>query len=98
MNDLSDDENTLDYYKQALQLIIDISLDYDGYGNNIVELRSLVDELRTIASDGLQLKRPQYVNNGKVYEFINGNQSEVPIEHWTSDSKFFVEHLCSKEK
>jgi len=98
MNNLSDDENKIDCYSQALQHIIDISLNYDGYGNNLVELRLLVDELHTIASDGLKLKRPQYINNGRVYEFINGNQSEVSIEHWTSDSKFFVEHLCSKEK
>jgi hypothetical protein len=98
MSDLSDDKNEIDCCKQALQLIVDLALDYDGYKGHVEGLESLIEELKQLAIDGLHLIRPQYINHGKVYEFINGVTTEVSIERWTTNSKFFVEHFCKKEK
>ena len=49
-------EEKIERYEEALSAIIDIAVDYDGYGNSLQGLRDLVDELRTIATNALNGK------------------------------------------
>lgn len=59
-----------------LQLIYDLSIDYDGYENDIEGLRCLVDELRRFARMGITLddKTPIYVNGHEKHENILGEE------------------------
>ena len=75
-----------DAYRQSLALIRDIGLDYDGY-HSVDDLKGLIDELVGIAKDGLRGNRPQYLKNGKVYEFVYGKEMEVPEERWSESVK-----------
>ena len=42
--------------RDALQNIIDIGYDYDGYGNSLSGCKSLIDELVCIANNALNKK------------------------------------------
>ena len=75
-----------DAYRQSLALIRDIGLDNDGY-RSVDDLKGLIDELVGIAKDGLRGNRPQYLNQGKVYEFVYGKEMEVPEERWSESVK-----------
>ena len=66
-------------YEDALRTIIDIAIDYDGCRESAVDLRDLVDELRSVASDALHGKSPTYIKNDKVYNCFN---EEVGIIDW----------------
>ena len=46
-------EEQLELYEEALMAIHDISIDYGGHGDNLEELKDLVDELRSIANNAL---------------------------------------------
>jgi len=75
-----------DAYKQALMMIRDIGMDYDGYHTKD-DLKVLVDELVQFARNGLKGQSPQYINQGKVYEIINGDWIGVPEERWDESVK-----------
>ena len=80
------DVSKLDAYRQALEMIRDIGMDYDGY-HTVDDLKALVDELVQFARNDLKGQRPQYMNQGKVYEIINGDWIEVPEERWDKSVK-----------
>jgi len=46
----------------CLQYISDISDDYDGCGNNVKELKELIDEIVVEANKGLEYKNKYYVS------------------------------------
>jgi hypothetical protein len=78
-------EDQLDCRNQALGMIIDIGLDYDGY-NSIETLKSLIDELVGFAKDGLNNKFPQYIGKGSVKEFHNSKMVEIPENEWSEET------------
>jgi hypothetical protein len=80
------DVSKLDAYRQALEMIRDIGYDYDGY-HTVDDLKALVDELVQFAKNGLQGRRPQYLNREKVYEWVDGKMVEVPEELWYESVK-----------
>jgi hypothetical protein len=82
LGDLDEKLNTLDAYRQALEMIKDMGLDYDGY-YSVDDLKGLVDDLVGFAKEGLRGNRPQYLNQGKVYEIIYDKWVEVPEERWS---------------
>lgn len=45
----------------CLQHLLDISEDYDGCGDNVKELKELIDEIRKYAEFGLKYKKDFYV-------------------------------------
>lgn len=63
--------------RDALQNIIDIGYDYDGYGNSLSGCKSLIDELVCIANNALNKKQsPTYLKNGdivNVFDEVVGN-------------------------
>jgi hypothetical protein len=89
-------EKQLDCRNQALQMIVDIGLDYDGF-HTAEDLKALVDELIKFAQDGLNDKFPQYIGQGTVKEFHEGKFIEVPEEQWSKESqewmKLFKENI-----
>lgn len=53
--------------RDALQSIIDIGYDYDGYGNSLEGCKSLIDEFVAIADKALNKKQsPTYLKNGYI--------------------------------
>jgi hypothetical protein len=80
------DISKLDAYKQALEDIRDIGMDYGGY-HSVDDLKALIDELVDMAKEGLRGNRPQYLNQGKVYEIVYGDWIEVPEERWDESIK-----------
>ena len=69
----------LDAYEQALVMICDIGLDYDGE-KSVEGLKGLVDELVKYAEFGLNGIRPQYIRNGLLEEMVLGKWVKVPEE------------------
>jgi hypothetical protein len=83
---MQEDFDMLDAYKQALEMIRDIGADYDGYHSKS-DLKALIDELVGFARNGLKGQRPQYLGQGKVYEWIDRKMIEVPEEKWNDSVK-----------
>lgn len=47
--------------ENAFKYILDISLDYDGCGNNVKELHELINEIRDVCKKALKYKDKFYV-------------------------------------
>lgn len=82
--------NKEDCYQQALQHIIDIGLDYDGC-KSVESLKELIDELVHFAKNGLNEKRPQYVNRDQVFELVFGKWIVVPEDQYCDTIKKWFE-------
>lgn len=84
MIDKTTDDYKIECYKQALQMIIDIGFDYDGY-SKVESLKFLIDELVQFAKNGLKLELPQYTTgDGRCVVHYHGEQ-ELPKEEWNTD-------------
>jgi len=82
-------ENMIDCYAQALQYIINLGFDYDGFHEK-EDLQELIDELVDIARKGLQLKRPHHTVGGKIYEYIGNKSIEVEEKNYYEADKLWL--------
>jgi hypothetical protein len=60
----------VEYYRQVLVNIHDILIGYDGYKGSAPDLEKLIDEVREMASSGLQKKSIKYENSLKDLHII----------------------------
>lgn len=80
--------------RDVMQTIIDIAVDYDGYGNSLEGCKSLIDEFSNMCKEALDGRGITYAVNGKilnVFDEVVGdydpNDKECKLNYFKKNRK-----------
>lgn len=76
--------------RSSLQNIIDIAIDYDGYGNSLDGCKSLIDEISFICQEALDGRSITYLDDsGKIVNIFNEVVGEYDVKNANKPLNYF---------
>ena len=75
--------------RDVMQTIIDIAVDYDGYGNSLEGCKSLIDEFSYMCKEALDGRGITYRSNGKIVNVFDEVVGDYDPNDKTGKLNFF---------